>query len=122
MFTGDDLIDDVLNKRFGNGYAFYGERQSDQQKDYSAIAEEAKQIVAMREVRRALRAASPARLPGILQLPPPPARGPPIHPTADASSPMQVRQDATLVIGACRVLGGVAQWTTIKAMQKQVCT
>ncbi len=51
--AGDDLIDDVLNKRFGNGYAFYGERQSDQQKDYSAIAEEAKQIVAMREVRRA---------------------------------------------------------------------
>ena len=79
MFTGDDLIDDVLNKRFGNGYAFYGERQSDQQKDYSAIAEEAKQIVAMREVRRALRAASPARLPGILQLPPP-FRARPAHP------------------------------------------
>ena len=46
MLAGDDLIDDVLNKRFGNGYAFYGQRQSDQQKDYDAIAEEAKQIVA----------------------------------------------------------------------------
>jgi hypothetical protein len=31
-----------------------------------------------------------------------------------------VREDATLIIGACRVLGSVAQWTTIKAMQKEV--
>ena len=77
---GDDLIDDVLNKRFGNGYAFYGQRQSDQDKDYDALAEEAKEFMAMREVR----------------------------------------QDATLIIGACRKLGGIAQWTTIKAMQKDV--
>ena len=31
-----------------------------------------------------------------------------------------MREDATLIIGACRVLGSVAQWTTIKAMQKEV--
>ena len=32
----------------------------------------------------------------------------------------EVRQDATLIIGACRKLGGVGQWTAIKAMQKDV--
>ena len=78
--AADDLIDDVLNKRFGAGEAFYGVRQSAQQKDYDAIAEEAKQIMAMRDVR----------------------------------------EDATLVIGACRTLGSVAQWTTIKAMQRDI--
>ena len=77
---GDDLIDDVLNKRFGAGEAFYGQRQSNMAKDYDAIAEEAKEIMAMREVR----------------------------------------QGAALIIGSCRVLGGVGQWTAIKAMQKDV--
>jgi len=30
----------------------------------------------------------------------------------------EVRQDATLIIGACRGVGGVASWSVIKAMQK----
>jgi hypothetical protein len=78
---GDDLIDDVLNKRFGAGQAFYGERQSDKNKDYTAIAEAAKEIIAEREVR----------------------------------------QDATLIIGACQpVPGSIGQWATIKAMQKDI--
>ena len=44
--TGDDLIDDVLNKRFGAGQAFYGVKQSAEDKDYDAIAEEAKVLFA----------------------------------------------------------------------------
>jgi hypothetical protein len=52
VLAGDDLIDDVLGKRFGAGQAFYGEKQSSKQKDYDAIKEEVKQIMAIREVRR----------------------------------------------------------------------
>ena len=52
VLAGDDLIDDVLGKRFGAGQAFYGEKQSSKQKDYNAIKEEVKQIMAIREVRR----------------------------------------------------------------------
>jgi len=49
--TGDDLIDDVLNKRFGAGQAFYGVKQSAEDKDYDAIADEAKVLFAIGHIQ-----------------------------------------------------------------------
>ena len=38
---GDDFIDDLTNKRFGNGWAFYGERETLKNKDYDQLSAEA---------------------------------------------------------------------------------
>ncbi len=36
----DDFVEDLTNKRFGNGWAFYGERETLKNKDYDQLAED----------------------------------------------------------------------------------
>jgi hypothetical protein len=38
---GDDFVDDLTNKRFGNGWAFYGQRETLKNKDYDQLSAEA---------------------------------------------------------------------------------
>ena len=38
---GDDFVDDLTNKRFGNGWAFYGQRETLKDKDYEQLSAEA---------------------------------------------------------------------------------
>ncbi|EKX53039.1 hypothetical protein GUITHDRAFT_101482 [Guillardia theta CCMP2712] len=47
----DDLIEDLTMKRFGNGWIFYGERETTKNKDYDALAKEAEDLVNQRVIR-----------------------------------------------------------------------
>ena len=38
---GDDFVEDLTNKRFGNGWAFYGQRETLKNKDYEQLSAEA---------------------------------------------------------------------------------
>eukprot|EP00281_Chroomonas_sp_CCMP1168_P003094 CAMPEP_0206256784 /NCGR_PEP_ID=MMETSP0047_2-20121206/24974_1 /ASSEMBLY_ACC=CAM_ASM_000192 /TAXON_ID=195065 /ORGANISM="Chroomonas mesostigmatica_cf, Strain CCMP1168" /LENGTH=293 /DNA_ID=CAMNT_0053683291 /DNA_START=58 /DNA_END=936 /DNA_ORIENTATION=+ len=48
---GDDIVDDLTGKRFGNGWAFYGERERLKDKDYDALAKEAEEAAMYRPER-----------------------------------------------------------------------
>eukprot|EP00287_Rhodomonas_sp_CCMP768_P030952 CAMPEP_0202854716 /NCGR_PEP_ID=MMETSP1389-20130828/91145_1 /ASSEMBLY_ACC=CAM_ASM_000865 /TAXON_ID=302021 /ORGANISM="Rhodomonas sp., Strain CCMP768" /LENGTH=376 /DNA_ID=CAMNT_0049533313 /DNA_START=9 /DNA_END=1139 /DNA_ORIENTATION=+ len=47
----DDFVDDLTGKRFGNGWAFYGERETLKDKDYDALAAEAEEMAKQRTIR-----------------------------------------------------------------------
>lgn len=44
-------MDDLTSKRFGNGWAFYGERETLKEKDYDALAAEAQEAADFRQER-----------------------------------------------------------------------
>ncbi len=46
-----DLIDDLTMKRFGNGWAFYGERETLKEKDYDQLAAEMEELANYRPER-----------------------------------------------------------------------